>query len=25
LRDVLHDLDEPSLGHLVHDLPKKPT
>jgi hypothetical protein len=25
LRDVLHDLDEPSLTHLIHDLQKKPT
>ena len=25
LRDVLHDLGEPSLSHLIHDLQKKPT
>ena len=25
LSDVLHDLDEPSLTHLIHDLQKKPT
>jgi len=25
LRDVLHDLDEPSLTHLIQDLQKKPT
>jgi hypothetical protein len=25
LADVLHDLDEPSLRHLIHDLHKKPT
>jgi hypothetical protein len=25
LRDVLHDLEEPSLNHLIHDLRKKPT
>jgi hypothetical protein len=25
LRDVLHDLDEPSLSHLIHDLQKKRT
>jgi hypothetical protein len=25
LGDVLHDLDEPSLTHLIHDLQKKPT
>jgi len=24
LKDVLHDLDEPSLTHLIHDLQKKP-
>jgi len=25
LKDVLHDLDEPSLTHLIHDLRKSPT
>jgi hypothetical protein len=25
LKDLLHDLDEPSLTHLIHDLRKNPT
>jgi len=25
LKEVLHDLDEPSLTHLINDLQKKPT